>query len=349
MKFNAAKDGVSEIDILIPIGEQLFTDGFTQKDAKVALDAIKEPNIRVNISTLGGSAEHAFAIHDMLKIHPATVETVVIGATASAGTIIAQGGDSRKISDNSPSLIHRVQSLVGGDANAMEKEAKDNKVFDGRMAGIYAKASGGKTTAEEFLAVMDKNEWMTPDEAVELGLADRTFEPGEPDDKEAAATSKQATCDAIDGCDDLPDTPEWFAKGEEPEAENKEDKKAEVSRNKLSKAIDTLSDKLESLINPKAKEEDTDSEESIGEVIKEMKAEVKKANKENESADDENSELKENFKKMKKELGKLKAASVKPAGKDTDEDPDAGEGEGQLSEQQEANNKNASAVRSYQE
>lgn len=140
---------------------------------------IRAEKIIVNINSLGGYVNDGLAIHDVLAMHPAKIETRVIGMTASAATIIAQAGDVRKMSENALYLIHRAWGLVIGNVKTVREFIDELDKIDGRMAAIYAKRSG--KTERKMLSIMDENDgggrWIDADEAKSLGLIDQAFEP----------------------------------------------------------------------------------------------------------------------------------------------------------------------------
>ena len=99
------------------------------------------------------------------------------GYTASAATIIAQAASdgAREISANALYLIHRSACAAEGNADQMERQLDLLRKTDERLAGVYAARSG--RPAEEFAALMAENDgngrWLSPDETLAAGLADR--------------------------------------------------------------------------------------------------------------------------------------------------------------------------------
>jgi ATP-dependent protease ClpP protease subunit len=148
-----------------------------------ALAGLGAAEITVEINSLGGSFQHAIAIHDYLAQFPGKVTTRVIGMTASAATVVAQAGRVRQISANALYLIHRSGPPYGyaNAANAVELRAAADgyETLDRQMSAIYAKRSGAKEA--DVWAVMNEDNgngrWMTADHAKELGLVDEIFEP----------------------------------------------------------------------------------------------------------------------------------------------------------------------------
>ncbi len=156
----------------------------TAKSIKKELKAISKLKVEliiVNINSLGGFLDEAFAIHDILALHEAEIETNVFGLTASAATIIAQAGSEgkRRVSDNSLYLIHRALGLAFGNLNDMEEAVADFKKLDDRLANVYAKRS--EKSIKEILVLMQENngrgKWIDAEEARKFGLADEVFEP----------------------------------------------------------------------------------------------------------------------------------------------------------------------------
>lgn len=180
---NHEDEPIATIDIDGVIGESyLSDDDNTKQNIKSKLQEISDLDVEkiiVNISSLGGSVDHGLAIHDLLASHDAHVETRIIGMTASAGTIIAQAGDTRVISDNALYLIHLARVYAFVNSYSLRNLSNDLEKIDDRIANIYAKASG--KSKESFLELMDENNgdgiWLSSDEAKEYGLVDEISEP----------------------------------------------------------------------------------------------------------------------------------------------------------------------------
>ncbi len=131
----------------------------------------------LNIRSTGGCLADALLIYDEARSLGAEVITRCYGYVASAATIIAQAASEgcREISANALYLIHCCESAVEGNTYSLSatKELLDKS--DERLAEIYALASG--RTAAEYRELMSRNSgkgvWLSPEECVEAGLADR--------------------------------------------------------------------------------------------------------------------------------------------------------------------------------
>ena len=141
---------------------------------------IEAPEVVVNIRSTGGDVNDALLIHDALRQLPARITTRCYGYTASAATIIAQAASAgcREISANALYLIHT--AICSTEGNAAEIAGKLDLLHqtDERIAAVYAARSG--RPAAEFETLMAENNgngrWLSPEEAVAAGLADKVVE-----------------------------------------------------------------------------------------------------------------------------------------------------------------------------
>ena len=144
---------------------------------------IESPEVVVNIRSTGGDVNDALLIHDALRQLPARITTRCYGYTASAATIIAQAASEgcREISANALYLIHTAVCATEGNAAEIAGKLDLLHPTDGRIASVYAARSG--RPAAEFEALMAENNgngrWLSPEEAVAAGLADKVVEAAE--------------------------------------------------------------------------------------------------------------------------------------------------------------------------
>lgn len=134
----------------------------------------------VNIRSTGGDVNDALLIYEALRSLGARITTRCYGYTASAATVIAQAADEgcREISSNALYLIHNSECAVEGNAETLASRAELLHKTDVRLAQLYAQRS---SRGEEFYAaLMAENNgggrWLSAEEAVSAGLADRIFD-----------------------------------------------------------------------------------------------------------------------------------------------------------------------------
>lgn len=147
--------------------------GVSAKEFAAAVDALPDgtTEIILLINSPGGEVWDGLAILNTLRKHPARVVAVVEGIAASAASFIAAGCDEMVMARNSEVYIHNAWGYASGDADDMRAAAEDLERLDRNIAAIYAEKSG--QTVDYWLAEMPRDRFMSAEEAVESGLADR--------------------------------------------------------------------------------------------------------------------------------------------------------------------------------
>ena len=148
------------------VGESITVEG-----VRSFLNENKNNEIQFDIATLGGDLNTGLLIHDLIANHPKKTVANIIGLTASAGTVIALGCDEIQISDNALFLIHNGWTEVTGNVYDMQKAASDLMKTDAIMVKIYREKTG--LADERIKNIMKASDWMSPQEALELGFVDR--------------------------------------------------------------------------------------------------------------------------------------------------------------------------------
>lgn len=148
------------------------------RDTLESIKALKTPQVRVNIRSMGGSVEDALLIYEALCSLDAQVTTYCQGYVASAATIIAQSGAMRYISGGAMYLIHNATISMDGNKEEAIRTAGILSKTDQRIARIYADRSGSGVEVFEELMGLDggRGQWLSPEETVEFGLADKVVE-----------------------------------------------------------------------------------------------------------------------------------------------------------------------------
>ncbi len=139
------------------------------------LAALGNPeNIRVEIFSYGGDVVVGKGFYDKLAEHPAHKTAVIYGVCASAATYAALACDEIQIPANSFFLIHNSTGICWGTAEEMERYVANLRVCDKAITKLYAARTG--MSEEEVAAIMDKDTWMTGEDAADCGLADTVIE-----------------------------------------------------------------------------------------------------------------------------------------------------------------------------
>jgi ATP-dependent Clp protease protease subunit len=115
------------------------------------------------------------AIYNALKRHDATVTVWIDGIAASIAGMIAMAGDEVVMPENAMMVLHDPSGLVAGTAFDMRATAEALDRMKAGMVAAYREKSGRSDA--EIEALMQAETWLSAQEAVALGLADRVEAP----------------------------------------------------------------------------------------------------------------------------------------------------------------------------
>jgi ATP-dependent Clp protease protease subunit len=136
----------------------------------------KDP-IYLFINSPGGEIHSGFAIFDCARFIKPTVITVVAGLAASMGSIITLCAkpQHRFAFPNSKILVHQPSiSGMGGSVSDIEIHAKDLLETKTRIIDVYVKECG--RTVDEVKKALDRDNWMSPDQALKWGHISKIVE-----------------------------------------------------------------------------------------------------------------------------------------------------------------------------
>ena len=142
-------------------------------DELEALGPVAELTVRIN--SPGGSVFDGFAIYNALKRHDAAVTVWIDGIAASIASVIAMAGDRVVMPENGMLMLHDPSALVIGTAADMRGMADALDRMKAGMVAAYRDKSGRDDV--EIEALMSAETWLSAQEAVSLGLADRVEQP----------------------------------------------------------------------------------------------------------------------------------------------------------------------------
>jgi len=135
-----------------------------------------DKDIDMYINSPGGSVTAGLAMYDTMQLVKPDVATICAGMAASMGSILLTGGAQGKrfALPHSKILIHQpwVQQ-IGGQATDVEIAARDLIATRRMLAGIYETTT--KKPIDTILKDIDRDYYMTADEAKEYGLIDQIF------------------------------------------------------------------------------------------------------------------------------------------------------------------------------
>lgn len=129
-------------------------------------------DLEVRINSGGGSAWAGLGIHDLLINHSARKRMFVDGVAASAASIVVVSGDEIIIPSNALLMIHDPANFAFGTADVLQKAV--NELVAVKKSCIAAYRARTKLSESEISKMMSDETWLTGEEAVAKGFADRT-------------------------------------------------------------------------------------------------------------------------------------------------------------------------------
>lgn len=175
-RFERAYDIYSRLlrDRIIMLGNPITPDTANLVVAQMLFLQAEDPkkDIFFYINSPGGSVYDAMAIYDTMKYISNDVQTVGIGMQASAGAFLLSSGTKGKrfLLPNSVVMIHQPSSGTRGKATDMEIDLKETLRVKERLNQLMAENTGQKVS--KIKDDMERDYWMTADEAKKYGLVD---------------------------------------------------------------------------------------------------------------------------------------------------------------------------------
>ena len=125
------------------------------------------------INSPGGSVYDALAIYDTMQYIANDIQTVGIGIQASAAAFLLSSGTKGKrvILPNSTVMVHQPSSGTRGKVTDMEIDLKESLRIKKRLNEIMAKNTG--QTVKQIQTDMERDYWMTAEEAKKYGIVDK--------------------------------------------------------------------------------------------------------------------------------------------------------------------------------
>lgn len=133
--------------------------------------------ILIVINSPGGSVDSGFAIWDQVKMIKSPVTTLVTGLAASMGSILSlcAAPKRRFATTNARIMIHQpmIGGVIKGQATDLEIQAREILKTRAALVDIYVEATG--KTKEVIDLAIDRDTWMSAEEALSFGLLDQVI------------------------------------------------------------------------------------------------------------------------------------------------------------------------------
>lgn len=161
--------------VIVPDDDQWIYDffGITATSPKMVRDALADANgeaVTVTVNSGGGSVPDGQEIYTLLRDYAGPVLIRIFSMAASASAVLSMARES-EISPVGQLMIHNVTAGAKGDCHTMEHAAEVLRNSNQALANAFVLKTG-KSQAE-ILEMMDRETWLTAEQAVEEGFVDR--------------------------------------------------------------------------------------------------------------------------------------------------------------------------------
>jgi ATP-dependent Clp protease protease subunit len=137
-----------------------------------------DKDISLFINSPGGVVTAGMSIYDTMQFIKPDVATFVMGQACSMGSLLAQAGapGKRHMLPYARHMIHQPSGGARGQATDMEIQVREILKMKKELTGIYVKHNSKGKTFEQLTADMERDNFMSAEEALEYGLIDKIIE-----------------------------------------------------------------------------------------------------------------------------------------------------------------------------
>lgn len=134
-----------------------------------------EKDISMYINSPGGSVTAGMAIYDTMQFIKPNVHTIVMGQACSMGSLLAQAGapGKRFMLPNARHMIHQPSGGARGQATDMLIQVEEILAMKKTLTQIYVDHNSAGKTFEQFSADMERDNFMSAQQALAYGLIDQ--------------------------------------------------------------------------------------------------------------------------------------------------------------------------------
>jgi ATP-dependent Clp protease protease subunit len=138
-----------------------------------------EAPIHFYINSPGGSVYAGLGIYDIMQYISCPVYTYCVGMAASMGSLLLTAGAAghRYSLPHARIMIHQPLGGARGQASDIQIQAKEIQELKDQLNGIYIKHSSINMTMDKIVAATDRDNYLNPIKAKEMGLIDNVIEP----------------------------------------------------------------------------------------------------------------------------------------------------------------------------
>lgn len=134
-----------------------------------------DADINFYINSPGGVVTAGMAMYDTMQYIKSPVSTIVMGQACSMGSFLANAGapGKRFILPNARHMIHQPSGGARGQATDIQIQAREIQKMKEVLTGLYVTHNSAGKTYDQFAEDMERDYFMSAQEAVDYGLADK--------------------------------------------------------------------------------------------------------------------------------------------------------------------------------
>lgn len=138
-----------------------------------------EDPIHFYINSPGGSVYAGLGIYDIMQHVSCPVYTYCVGLAASMGSLLLTAGEAghRHAMPHSRIMIHQPLGGAQGQCSDIQIQAKEIQELKDQLNGIYIKHSSVDMNMDKIVDATDRDNYLSPSQAIELGIIDSAIEP----------------------------------------------------------------------------------------------------------------------------------------------------------------------------
>ena len=134
-----------------------------------------DKDITIYVNSPGGLVTAGMAIYDTMQYITCDIKTVVMGQACSMGSLLAQAGTAGKrfMLPHARHMIHQPSGGARGQATDMQIQVEEILKMKRELTLIYERHNAKGRTFEQLSADMERDKFMSAQEALDYGLIDR--------------------------------------------------------------------------------------------------------------------------------------------------------------------------------
>jgi ATP-dependent Clp protease protease subunit len=134
-----------------------------------------EKDIHFYINSPGGVVTAGMSIYDTMQFIKPDICTYVMGQACSMGSLLANAGSAGKryMLPNARHMIHQPSGGARGQATDMQIQVEEILKMKKSLTEIYVKHNSKGKTYDQFISDMERDKFMSAEEALEYGLIDK--------------------------------------------------------------------------------------------------------------------------------------------------------------------------------